>query len=148
MSTSEFPTEAPLWAYSILMLQMHPCKTSGDFWVAGWDGVLSLVLNPKLALTFLFLWPAKFWGNSPRPLAPRYGCIINLHLSEDVLTDPSSEKWRVYGRSSLLFCLNFFFLFSFLLHRHYAEVPGPGIEREPCSSTQSHSSEKAGALTS
>lgn len=113
MSTSEFPTEAPLWAYSILMLQMHPCKTSGDFWVAGWDGVLSLVLNPKLALTFLFLWPAKFWGNSPRPLAPRYGCIINLHLSEDVLTDPSSEKWQVYGRSSLLFCLNSFFFFLF-----------------------------------
>jgi len=41
----------------------------------------------------------------------------------------------------------FVFFFSFLPHRQYVGIPGPGIEPTPHSSNQSHSGENAGAST-
>ena len=49
---------------------------------------------------------------------------------------------------SLVFvCLFVFLFFSFLPHRQYVGIPGPGIESTPHSSNQSHSGENAGAST-
>jgi len=44
-----------------------------------------------------------------------------------------------------LFC--FVLFFSFLPHRQYVGIPGPGIEPMLHSSNQSHSGENAGAST-
>ena len=49
---------------------------------------------------------------------------------------------NIYFRLSL--SLKFF---SFLPHRQYLEVPGPGTEPAPHRGNQSHSGENTGALT-
>ena len=63
-------------------------------------------------------------------------------------------KWELQCLFQVLSCLSvlFWFLFcmfffSFLPHRQYVGIPGPGIEPTPYSSNQSRSGENAGTST-
>ena len=51
-----------------------------------------------------------------------------------------NESCNIYFRFSLVF--SFLYFFSFLPHRQYMGIPGPGIKPMPHSSNQSHSSER------
>ena len=57
-----------------------------------------------------------------------------------------NESCSIYFRFSLGF-FGFFFFLSFLPHRQYVGIPGPGIEPMPHSSNQSHRGENAGGST-